>query len=225
MRYRLTMACLLVVASLYGQQRYQGGLLPALNLSHSFGSDWKINMKIESRQQFFRGGIDRLSGWEYENVLTDVAFVLGRKIQLNKTLAGGYMTRFRDGELIHRFIQQFSVVQRSNGWRLGHRFSADQTFADGEAGTYRLRYRITTQRALQGESIDPREFYLKINTEVLNEWQGGDYHLEFRFVPFIGYEVNDNNKIEVGIDYRLSSFLDGGRDQRFWTSLTWYLAM
>ena len=225
MKNILTISCMLVVASLSGQQRYLGGVLPSVNLSHSFGRDWKVNMKTESRQQLFRGGTDRPSGFEYKNQLTDVAFVLARKWRVNQTIAGGYMSRFREGELIHRFIQQYTIVNRYNNWRIGHRFSADQTFASEQAGTYRLRYRVTLQLPLQGESVDPGEFYVKINNEVLNEWQADDYDLEIRVVPFLGYEINDNSKVELGIDYRLSSFISGTLDQRYWASMGWFLAI
>lgn len=208
----------------YAQSTYQFGLLPAVNLNKKLKKDWKFNLKIESRQSLKDGLIGESGDFDYDYVLTDFAFVLSKKVGLNNTLAGGYMIRFRDNDLYHRFIQQFTIVQRFSNFRLGHRLSADQTFSTADASEYRFRYRATVQLPLNGASIDPQEFYLKVNNEYLNAFSQSEYDLEIRLIPFLGYGFTDANKLELGVDYRLDSFLNSDPRNRFWLSMNWYLS-
>lgn len=224
MRYLFALVfCMSSIVS-YSQNSRQAGLLPSLNISNGLGSNWKINTRIETRQQLLSsvGGPD--TGLDYKNVLTDIAVVAVRKWRLNQTFGGGYQIRFRDGEIVHRLIQQYTLVNGHRRWRVGHRLSADQTFARGGLPEYRLRYRLTLQVPLSGDSVDPKEFYIKLNNEYLNSWEPGSYDLELRITAFIGYEFDANNKLEVGTDSRLKSFLDGGSDFRNWAIASYFLA-
>lgn len=209
---------------LCGQSRYQAGWLPSINLNKKVSSKWKLNLKLESRQSLKAGVFGAENEVDYEYVLTDLAVVAARKIGLSSTLAGGYLARFREDKMIQRLIQQFAFVQRLSGLRLGHRIASDQTFELDEATEIRLRYRLTFEIPFNGESVDPNEFYLKINHEYLNSFQADEYDLEIRLVPVIGYKFLDKNKLEVGLDYRLSSLLNSPSRNRFWFSTSWYLA-
>ncbi|MBX2827536.1 MAG: hypothetical protein KTR22_05205, partial [Flavobacteriaceae bacterium] len=77
---------------------------------------------------------------------------------------------------------------------------------------------------LNGQSVDPKEFYFKFNHEYLNAWEQNDYDLEIRAVPHLGYKVSKSNKLEFGLDYRLNSFLNTSPSHRFWTVINWYIA-
>ncbi len=199
------------------------GLLPSLNLNSKLKNDWSINTKIESRQLLQSGIINVDVDKEYQYVLTDFSLILAKKVGLNSRIAAGYLLRFEEGELIQRFIQQYAIVQRMPGFRLAHRFVSDQTFSESEKPELRLRYRITSEMPLNGESVDPGEFYLKINHEYLNSFQGLQYDLEIRLIPFIGYDLNDRFKIETGLDYRVDSFLDNNTRHSFWLSLNFFI--
>ncbi len=205
------------------QNTYQFGALPSVNLNKKLRNDWSLNVKIESRQLIrqgeFKGNVDK----NYEYVLTDYSIITAKKIGLNSRLAGGYLIRFRDKELVHRIIQQFSIVQKMTSFRLAHRFTGDQTFAPNESPEFRFRYRLTAEIPLNGQSVDPKEFYLKINNEILNSCQNSEYDLEIRTVPLLGYDISDSNKIEIGLDYRLNSFLKGNARNSFWMSLNWFI--
>ncbi len=208
----------------YGQAQssYQTGLLPALNVNTKLNRGWSINFKFESRQQLQRGIFGEEHDQDYEYVLSDLALVAGKKIGFDQSLAGGYLMRFRGQDMIHRLIQQFTIVRRYSSFRLAHRIAADQTMSAGASMTLRLRYRLSTEWPLKGQSVDPREFYIKANHEYLNVLQGEDYDLEIRFVPLLGYKFTDSNKTELGVDYRLDSFLQDHPRQRFWLRLIWY---
>jgi hypothetical protein len=209
----------------FAQQGARWGALPELNASTSFNSLWGANFKVQSRQLF----LDRTAGipeaLEYEYVLTDLAVAGVFRIDPANSLALGYLVRVEKEQLIHRTIQQFSHVRKYSGWRLGHRFSADQTYSSDDPTEYRFRYRIGADLPLNGQEVDPLEFYLKITNEYLHAVAGSAYDLEIRLGPVLGFVFTDTNKLELGLDYRIDSFLDGGYRSSFWTALRWYVKL
>lgn len=208
---------------LHAQGSWQSGLLPALNISRKLNDSWALNLKGESRVQLIQG--DFSGEWEdaegYQ--LTDMSIQLVRKTGLNNNLAVGYLTRFRGDAIIHRTVLQYTQVRRYSSLRLAHRLVADQTYSESEPVSLRLRYRITLELPLEGQAIDAGEWYLKMSNEYLNELQAGQYDLEFRLIPFLGYYLNDRSKWELGIDYRLGRFLREAPGHVFWLSLNSYL--
>lgn len=207
----------------YTQSSYQLGGLPALNINSKLKNDWYLNAKIESRQLWQKGDFNGEVDTKYKYVLTDFSLITAKKVGLNSRLAGGYLIRVEDGQLFHRFIQQYIIVQRLSGFRLAHRFLSDQTFSNSEKPEFRIRYRITSEIPLNGESVDPGEFYLKINNEYLNSLQESEYDLEIRLTPLLGYDVTDSFKIETGLDYRVNSFLNKNTRHSFWISLNFFI--
>lgn len=209
--------------SVCAQDAYRFGGLPSLNLNSKLKNDWTFNTKIESRQLFqtreFNGNVDK----DYDYVLTDFSLIAAKKVGLNSRVAGGYLIRIEDGELFHRFIQQYVMVQRLSGFRLAHRFLSDQTFSKSEKPEIRLRYRITAEIPLDGQEVDQGEFYVKINNEYVNSLQAMEYDLEIRLVPLLGYDMADNFKIETGLDYRINSFLKNKTRHSYWMVLNFFI--
>jgi len=207
------------------QSTYQIGLLPSINLNYKLENDWSLNSKIESRHLFQSGKFNGNSERVYNYILTDISMIAAKKVGLNSRIAGGYLIRLREEKVFHRFIQQYTVVQRLTAFRLVHRFSSDQTFSQEEKPEFRLRYRIASEVALNGESVDPNEFYFKLNNEYLNSWQDVDYDLEIRLVPLLGYNLSNNDKIEMGFDYRVNSFLDNTTRHSLWMNMNWFIEL
>lgn len=213
---------MLCCASLFGQHRYRMGLLPQVNLNVKVADAWKLNTKLESRQILSRGAFGQASESSYEYERTDLATVLAYKSAAGASFAAGYMLRVAGQGFIHRTIQQYSWVRPYHGFRLGHRLSSDQTFEYGEAVQFRARYRIALDRALNGETVDSKESYLKVTNEWLHILQDQDYDLEMRLVPTWGYAFTDNNKVEIGLDYRLDLLRETVRSN-FWLQVAWYV--
>ena len=197
-------------------------LLPIINLNKQIKNDWRANIKLESRQLLNQEVFGEDNDWMFDYLLTDIAFLVSNKVGLNNKLAGGYLLRIRNGELVHRSIQQFTIVQNKEGVRLAHRLSMDQTKANEEPIEYRFRYRITTEIPLNGNSVDPNEWYVKFNNEYLNSFEGSEYDLEIRFIPYLGLKLDNTSKLEFGIDYRIDSFLSNETRNRFFVSLNWF---
>ena len=215
--------CFLFGSTVMAQSTYEAGLLPAFNLNKKLKNDWSFNSRIESRQLFLKGESNEDRVNQHENVLTDIAILTAKKVGLDSRVAGGYLIRFEDGEIIHRFSQQFSIVQRMPSFRLAHRFLTDQTISPVEKTEFRLRYRVTAEIPLNGKSVDPKEFYLRLNNEFVNSLQDTKYDLEIRLVPLLGYSLNTKNKVEIGLDYRIESFLDNSPNRSYWASLNWFI--
>lgn len=215
----------LASVSLRGQGLYQFGLLPSLNLNQKFNKGWRLNYRAESRLSGAEGKFSEPLVSDARHELTDLSIIGSRKVGLNNTLAAGYLFRMEQSGITQRTIQQYTLVNSYNSFRLAQRFSADQTFSKTEAAEFRLRYRLSFDIPLNGQEVDDREFYLKINNEYLNSLQGGGYGLEIRVVPSLGFAFNDDSKIELGIDYRLSDFLKGPAESVFWLPLTWFIGI
>lgn len=209
----------------FSQNRFQIGTLPTINLNKKLKNNWHLNFKSEFRQLFAAGvfGEDNTSNYEY--VHTDAAFVISKKVGLNNKLAGGFLLRFKDKSIIKRTIQQFTIINPFNSFRLGHRFASDQTFENQNPLALRLRYRITFDIPLNGQNTDANEWYLKFSNEYLNRFQSTNYDLEVRLLPTLGYVFTDHNKLEVGLDYRINDFVNQDTRQRFWLAINWYISL
>ncbi len=207
------------------QSSYQFGILPSLNINKKLPNDFKLNFELESRQELKSGLFNMPGDFNFEYELTDFSVLASKKIAINKSLALGFLARISDGKLTGRSIQQYIVTTRYPGFILSHRVSADQTFSKDEGTEYRLRYRLSSEIPLNGQSVDPKEFYINLSNEYLNSLQDNTYDLEIRVGPFLGYKFMDTKKLEFGLDYRINSFLKNSPGHRFWIGINWYHAI
>ncbi len=210
---------------LSAQSTYRAGLLPAINVNQKLPDQWRLNYKAETRFTASEGLFTEPAPLAFDYGLIDLSTIVSKKFGSNKSLAGGYLIRLREKEVIHRLIQQLAIVQRYETFRLAHRFSADQTFGPEGPPEFRLRYRISTDFALNGQSVNQNEFYFKMNHEYLGSLEATAVDLEIRLVPLLGYYLNDNRKIEWGLDYRINSFVNGPSRSSFWLVMNAFLVI
>ena len=192
------------------------GIMPSVSLTGKLPRDWSVNLKAESRQALYH------DGFAHDYLLTDLGILVGKKASFNTTLAAGYLVRIRGEEIYHRAIQQVSLARRHAGFSLSHRISSDQTFSETEATGYRLRYRISSEIPLEGQSLDPGEFFLKLSHEYVNSLQEKEYDLEIRTASFLGYVFTPSNKLEVGLEHRVDSFVPARARHRCWIGVHFY---
>jgi len=216
---------MLVISGLQAQNTFEFGLLPAININKKWEGGWHLNVKVESRQLLNQGVIKEDNRFDYDYELTDVATIVSKKIAYNQNLGGGYLIRLRGEDWFHRTIQQFSITNQFSGFRLGHRFSADQTFGEIATPEFRFRYRITLEKSLSGQNVDDKEFYFKLNNEYLLGIESSNAEIELRFVPILGYEIDANNKIEVGLDYRIAPLFEENNNQRYFVTMSWFTSL
>ncbi len=199
------------------------GLLPSINLNKSLEKDWNINLKLESRQAMSEGVFGSDSNDEFTVLLNDFALMTGKKVGLNNSVAVGFLLRLEDNELQYRTTQQFIIIKKYDFFRIAYRFVTDQTFSSVNVPEFRFRKRVTMELPLNGTSLDPNEFYAKINNEYLHSFENNKYDLEVRLMPMLGYQFKERNKFELGLDYRIDSFIETFSSHSFWMSLNWYL--
>lgn len=214
------------LSKLSAQNTFQTGLLPAVNFNKNLDEIYSLNLKIESRDQFWGGKVGNDIPFDHQHLLTDFTLIGSRKIGLSEKLNLGYLFRREDGKTVHRAIQQFSFISRLRAFSLGHRLVTDQTFESEENTAFRLRYRISAELPLDGEKADPGEFYIKLNNELLQSWQAGSKPLlEYRFGPFLGYSIDQTHRLEVGLDYRNRSILLEPTRHSYWLSINWFFKL
>lgn len=199
-----------------GQENLAGGLLPALNINKKLPKDWSLNFKTESRQALYD---DNEFGYRY--LLTDFSLASAKKVGINTTLAMGYLLRITEESNASRAIQQLSTIRRYTTFKMAHRIMTDQTFRKSGT-TYRFRYRASGEVPLNGSAVDPGELFIKLNHEYLNALEGEAYELEIRAAAFVGYFIAPGSKLELGMDYRLASFLNERSNHRTWMAINYY---
>ena len=216
---------LLPFSMLWSQKVFKTGFLQQVNINLPVSKTWRLNTKVESRQILVEDEAVKGGKTMYRHNLTDLAFVFSKRLDPNNTLGAGYMIRLRNGAINHRLIQQYSRVMTSDLFRLAHRVSTDQTFGRGSPTQFRLRYRTGLEKALNGKTVDPKEFYFKANNEFLLAWEGDQTSLEIRIVPALGYAFSDANKLEAGLDYREEGVFLGGSRNRLWMYIGWFITV
>lgn len=213
----IAIVCLCTSAA-NAQNIHQVGLLPTINVNKKLQKDWSLNLKHETRLRLFHDEIESMF------VLSDFSFAGAKKLGVRTKIVGGYMLRLEEGGPAHRSFQQLNIVQKYPAFRMAHRIATDQTFEDKGAPEFRLRYRLSSEIPLNGNTLDPKEFFLKVSNEYLNGVKENEYDLEIRGLGFLGYAINEKSKIELGLDYRLDSFLSGGSRNRHWIGFNYYLS-
>ena len=151
-----TFSFLLLCSLLFAQSSYQLGAIPRININQKLENNWKVNYKVESRVIISEGSITGASNSNFRYNLTDVSSLLSKKVGLNNSIALGYLARFREGAVDHRFMQQFTIVSKYNSFRLAHRFATDQTFRENRSDVFRFRYRIGVEIPFDGYSVDKK---------------------------------------------------------------------
>ena len=196
------------------------GFMPEINILVPLSDRVKLRNTIESRAVFLNNGNED-DRWKYEYLLTDLSAIAAIKVGAAGSLNAGYLIRFLDGEVFHRFIQRYRFVTDIANLRLGHRAGIDQTFNADGFFEFRTRYRINLEKALNGQRIDPGEFYFKLGAEALWEVADGRSEIETRLTPILGFEIGPGHGLEGGLDYRVAVTLEDPI-HALWITITYF---
>lgn len=214
-----------IPAAVFSQAVYRAGTLPQLNVNIKISNNLKLNNKLESRQIFSEREEEQPASNRFRYERSDLTMVLTRKISASNTIGGGYLIRLEDKQFAHRFIQQFNNVTNREYVRVAHRIVTDETFRKDSAVQLRLRYRLGLEKALNGINIDPKEFYAKLNNEYLGIYEDKSADLEIRGLLALGYNATDNNRIELGFEYRVNEFNKSVQAQQYWMTIGWFISI
>lgn len=201
----------------FAQSNTTVGWLPKVNVSTKLLKKTKWVNSIEAREVLYK------DTFQFTHNLVDISSIFSVKTDLNQSLNVGYILRFNEGSTIHRFVQHYNIVQHFTSSKLGHRLGFEQFYQSETKPQYRTRYRATFQKALNGEKVDVKEWYIKISNEYLYQFNKEDF--EVRISPYLGYQLSEKDKLEFGIDYRLGKLLDDVNKNSFWIRTTWYISI
>lgn len=197
------------------QSNFIGGWLPKVNASLKLSDKTKLVNSIEVREVVCK------DDFQFTHNLVDISTVFSMKMDLNHSINVGYILRLKEGETIHRFLQHFNIIQNFDNIKLAYCFGFEQFFQTNVHPQYRIRYRATLQKALNGEKVDVSEWYFKLSNEYLYQFNQED--LEVRLSPYLGYQLSKKDKLEFGLDYRLGKLLDEPKKNSLWFRTTWYI--
>lgn len=224
--YYILSICLFTTLTVQSQSVTNVGIIPKLNIKKKFENLWSINVEIAPRVEVAKGSsLTTLENSTFYT-LADITTVVSHTVGVSNSIGAGYVTRVeKDQSTSHRFIQQYVLIDYKGTHRIAHRFRSDQTFQQGGVPTFRVRYRISSDIALRGQTVDPEEFYFKISNEYLGILRDQANDIEVRLTPTLGYNLKNKNKIEVGLDYRLDSFINSHPDHRYWIQVGYYFPL
>ncbi|SMG46924.1 Protein of unknown function [Marivirga sericea] len=186
---------------------------PGVSLTKKIDSRWSYNISLSGRQRFTNFGEGeknfKTDRWEVKSFGTYTLF--GRR-----KLSVGYMYRTVDPfesetGWEHRITQQFAFITTLGGYRLGNKFRIEQRIRSSNYLT-RIRYAISNDFPLQGESLDPKEFYLIGGNELVYAFNSLGDELENRFSLGIGRLMPGGRKIQFSVASRYSDLISSERD-------------
>ncbi len=226
---RLLLGALLCLSirTLAQDKVFYSGFFPEAAVTGSVSQQVQLTFKIESQHGSYDTRQVEGERWEYFHDRTDLQGFVALKINPFWKVSGGYQYRLEggDGANSHRSIQQIAYVQRLLRSRLGHRLRADQTYHPTEVTEFRLRYRLSVEIPLTGQSVDPGEFYLLLSNELIYSYQEGESEVENRLVSSLGHYFGTKAKLEAGLDYRTDRYIAEGFRQRLWLKVGAYLSI
>lgn len=209
--------CCCVFTSIVQSQNFSSGWLPKVNLSTKISDNVKWVNSIEARETIYDQQLN------LKHSLIDVTTIGAFDLGVNNKLNIGYLVRFKGDEIIHRFLQHYNWVSLLNDVKVAHRLGFEQFYQNHQTPKYRSRYRATLLKPLNGTEVNDNEYYLKLSNEYVYAFATDD--LEIRVSPYLGHRINKNNKLELGLDYRLSQFLNANPKHRLWLRTTWYISL
>jgi hypothetical protein len=199
---------------------------PGLSFTKKIDSRWSYNMSISGRQRFTNFGEgesnNKTDRWEIKSFGT-YTLLGGKKLSL------GYMYRTVDPfEQVsgweHRITQQFAFLTNFGGYRLGNKFRIEQRIRSSDYLT-RLRYAISNDFPLQGENLDPKEFYLIAGNELVYAFNQFEDELENRFSFGIGRLLKKGQKLQFSVVSRNSDLISSNRDHIIQFESVYYFSL
>jgi hypothetical protein len=193
---------------------------PDLSFNIKLNDRYTINSKIESFLFFYDIG-QSSDHWQNYYDGTDIQVFVTRRLNPFQRVALGYQLGTEPASNIsHRFIQQFSWVNRPGNLVLGHRLRSDQTLEQEAPLRIRLRFRTSLEIPLQGQALDPGEFFILTSAEAIGSKQQTQTDLETRFVLQGGFLIKVGNKLQWGFDFR-SRYNNDFMNNRLLVKLGW----
>ncbi|MFO7864178.1 MAG: DUF2490 domain-containing protein, partial [Salinivirgaceae bacterium] len=151
-----------------------------------------------------------------------------RKLFNNAKTGGGYVfvgdDLFRpEVENEHRIIQYYSFSFKFEKFRLSNRIRNEQRIS-ADSYKNRLRYRIGIDLPLNGEQLNSKEAYFAASNEVLSTFNAHYGKFENRFGVGVGWQIQQNKKMQVQLQHRISSISTADESHAIFLATTFYFS-
>lgn len=206
---------------------------PAVIYNHSFSDRLSGSTRLDLEADWLRKAGDRNADIAFRPDNLNLQLGLAYQLTADLNLSGGYQLSRRglhreSTDLEHRFLQQLSLSERWNKFRIQGRLRAEQRFFRSRdfRAVHRLRSRLSTNFPLQGEQLDPGEPYLNLNVEWLFNLSIDQplFFRETRSYSGIGWRFANGQRLENGLELR-TGLISRQRNRRYnlhWR-MTWIL--
>lgn len=178
---------------------------PLISLNHKVNKNYEYNFGFEKRSILYRK-----NAVEFKVRQFDLSHFSTFTIFHNQKLSLGVMYRYADefeetqNEV--RFTEQYNFTYNPHVIRYGHRVRAEQHIKS-ENTIHRFRYRFALDFPLSGEKLDIGESYMVTSAEMLYSIANNIVpELDTRLNLEIGWLLNNNFKLQTGLEYRLENF-------------------
>lgn len=185
---------------------------------------WSADLRTELRLVHLEEGEPFQPSWSQLYLQGGLAYDLAGNWKLGATYRlarRGNLDEVPNTE--NRFAQQVSTSQRLRKYRFRERLLLEQRIFR-EATRHRWRIRLAMDYPLNGERLDPGEWYLNHQTELLSEpfevdaWAGREH----RAYTGAGLLLPKGSRFEVGMEARFAREAgDGGYSQRWVLRTNW----
>lgn len=178
---------------------------PAFAVNYGVSKGYSHNFSLQNRNFLYTDGVVQLNIRQL-----DVGHFSNLKLRENQSLALGILYRLREtfdgGANELRFTQQYNFRYKPFVVRYGHRFRAQQRITSART-THRFRYRFGLDFPLQGEKLDVGEAYIIGTAEqLLSVAQQQKPQHDTRFTFYLGWQLAEKMKVQLGTEYRLEDF-------------------
>jgi hypothetical protein len=224
MKFVLTLFLVFTSTILFSQRAaVLMGTIPEIAFSYRLNDRIKFNSKIESFHGFLSRLDDERYRWSHFHRGVNIQAFGSYRLDPFQSIAIGYQYGVEFDEFdSHRLIQQYSIVRKPLNIKFGHRFRSDQTFYRDETWMLRLRYRLSAEIPMQGQTIDQGEFYMVVSEEVLYALQSGESAFQNRLIGSVGHFFPNNDKLQLGLEYRLG-FARIITAHGLWLRVSWFI--
>jgi hypothetical protein len=203
-----------ICSSIFAQNNFDALGESSISLNHKVSKDYSTNFSLRSRYVLYNA-----SEFQYLQQQVDILHFSTFKLNYNHKLSLGILYRNRDwfdtGSDEIRFTQQFNYTKQTLGIRYGHRVRLEQRLQSTKT-IFRQRYRFGIDFPLNGEKLDIGESYIIINTEALLSISKKYLPLfDQRFTSQIGWQIDQNLKLQSGLEYRIESYNEKAKNRIF----------
>lgn len=221
MKSLIPIIALVFTSTLGNGQSLVAGILPEFVVSKKYKNNFQISAKGATMHRFLETG--QTPSFEYNHLQSDVQLFATYSVHPLWNFGFSYHYIYTN-QHAHRAIQQVVYIQPRKRLKLAHRFRLDATVYAQDIPIYRLRYRISTEVPLQGQTLDEGEFYFLISDEPIAHFSKLEPELENRIGFAIGKLLLQKSKAELGIDYRTRSILND-LNHRAMIRIGWFVSM